>query len=133
MYDEWRGQEILTAVVPHVWSEHGGVQRAAKGREEKGYKISLEVASFNTATFPNEELKTGILQLDDTNSIIMVDHFNEEDRALLYHDMFKAQQKINAEYPSLKFDSFVISKTNFNVLYQTKELDTYKRFYTSHY
>ena len=74
-----------------------------------------------------------LVLLDDTNSIIMVDQFNEEDRALLYHDLFKAQQKINAEYPSLKFDNFVISKTNFNILYQTKELDTYKRFYTSHY
>jgi tetratricopeptide (TPR) repeat protein len=101
--------------------------------QEGADKLTVEIDSFNNSFFSTEGLKTGILKLDATHSIIMVDQFDGQDNALLYHDLFKAEQKIISEYPSLKFDNFVISKSNFTVLYETKELDNYKKFYTAHY
>jgi outer membrane protein assembly factor BamD (BamD/ComL family) len=101
--------------------------------QEGSDKLTVEIDLFNNAFFSMEGLKTGILKLDDSYSIVMVDQFDGQDNALLYHDLFKAEQKIISEYPSLKFDNFVISKTNFTILYETKELDNYKKFYTTHY
>jgi len=95
--------------------------------------ILTEIESFNNEYFSGQNLKTGTLKLDKTNTIILVDHFNNQEKALYYYDLFKAEENIQSESPSLKFDKFVISKENFEVLYKTKELDTYRNFHARHY
>jgi len=95
--------------------------------------ILTNIESFNSEYFNDNNLKTGTLKLDNTHTIILVDHFVNMEKALYYYDLFKGEEQIQAESPSLKFDNFVISKDNFEVLYKTKELDSYKKFYSLHY
>lgn len=95
--------------------------------------ILTEIESFNNEYFSGQNLKTGTLKLDGSNTIILVDHFNDQEKALYYYDLFKAEENIQSELPGLKFDKFVISKENFEVLYNTKELDTYRKFHALHY
>ncbi len=95
--------------------------------------LTTTIESFNNTNYSDKPFKTGTLKLDNTSGLILVDHFKNQDEALLYYDLFKAENSSNTESASLKFDTFVISKSNFEVLYRTKELNTYRNFYSLNY
>jgi outer membrane protein assembly factor BamD (BamD/ComL family) len=104
-------------------------ERSQTGNDE----LIAQIEDFNTKNYMDENLKTGTLKLDESKAIVLVDHFKDQQDALLYYDLWKANNTVATENPSFKFDTFVISKNNFDVLYKTKELDTYKTFYSRHY
>ena len=96
-------------------------------------KLIMQIESFNKESFSSSGLKTGTLKLDQSKAIILVDHFNDQETALFYYDLWQANNSLAADNPNLKFDTFVISKNNFQILYKTKELETYKSFYVLNY
>jgi len=96
-------------------------------------QLITQIEEFNKNQFASSNLKTGTLKLDQTNAIILVDKFNDQKSALYYFDLWQANNSLDADSPNLKFDTFVISKNNFQILYKTKELDTYRSFYSLHY
>jgi hypothetical protein len=95
--------------------------------------LITSIESFNSTNYINHELKTGTLKLDNINGLILVQPFQNQEDALLYYDLFKAENSTNTESTSIKFDTFVITKSNFEILYKTKELNTYKKFYSTNY
>ena len=56
----------------------------------------------------------------------MVRVFENKDEALLFYDIIKSEQ-------SIENVTFVISNSNFEELYQTKEIDKYLTFFESNY
>lgn len=96
-------------------------------------KLISAIEAFNSSNFTESELKTGTLKLDNSTSLVMVDRFKDQESALFYYDLWRAQNTMASESRNFKFDTFVISQKNFEILYKTKELDTYKSFYTLHY
>ncbi|NJM25457.1 MAG: hypothetical protein HC859_08180 [Bacteroidia bacterium] len=56
-----------------------------------------------------------------------------------YESVMKYQRTFNEKLSTLsglrnhKFNTFVISKDNFNILYRTKGIDEYLRFYDKNY
>ena len=106
------------------------VYGANSGSEEV---LLTQIEEFNVAHFNDRGLTTGTLKLDDDMDIIVVARFNNQSEALYYYDLFLAEQTTDTEFASLKFDNFVITKENFDVLYQTKELDNYRSFYSINY
>lgn len=76
--------------------------------------------------FGNKHLSTGTLKGTNGNSYIIVKEFDGKDEALLFYDYVKAEQ-------SIEDVNFVISKSNFEVLYHTHEIDTYLKFFENHY
>ena len=101
--------------------------------QKEGELIITQIESFNNQKFSDSGLKTGTLKLDQSNAIILVDHFENQETALFYYDLWQANNSLAADNPNLKFDTFVISKNNFEILYKTKELETYKSFYVLNY
>lgn len=76
--------------------------------------------------FANQELTTGALDVGGGISYIVVKTLKNKEEALLFYDTIKGEQTIEDV-------NFVISKLNFEELYQTKELDTYLQFFESNY
>ncbi len=76
--------------------------------------------------YANKNFKVGKLDLQPTSSFIVVKTFSNKDESLLFYDIIKSEQ-------SIKNVIFVISKLNFELLYQTKELDTYLTFFEANY
>ena len=95
--------------------------------------LITSIESFNKTNYIDHELKTGTLKLDNINGLILVQPFQNQEDALLYYDLFKAENSSSTESTSIKFDTFVITKSNFEILYKTKELNTYKKFYSTNY
>lgn len=76
--------------------------------------------------FDNQNLLSGKLEIDKTRSFIVVKTFKSKDDSLLFYDILKSEQ-------SNENVIFVITKLNFEVLYQTKEIDTYFKFFEKNY
>lgn len=78
------------------------------------------------AQFANLKISLGKLDLDKSNSFLVVKTFSSKDEALLFYDLIKSEQ-------SIENVTFVISKLNFEELYQTKEINSYLEFFQKNY
>ncbi len=76
--------------------------------------------------FAKQKLSTGKLSIDKSTFFIIVKVFENKDEALLFYDIIKSEQ-------SIENVTFVISNSNFEELYQTKEIDKYLSFFESNY
>ena len=76
--------------------------------------------------FAKQQLTIGNLSVDKTKEFVIVKVFENKKEALLFYDTIKSEQ-------SIENITFVISNSNFEELYQTKEIDTYLLFFGSNY
>lgn len=91
--------------------------------------VQSQTATLNriiNAHFANKNISTGQLILDQNRFFIVVKEFPTKDESLLFYDIIKSEQ-------SSENVTFVISKINFEELYQTKELDLYIDFFKNNY
>ena len=83
--------------------------------------------------FQSLNLKNGNLSFDDENSMIIVNEFEATNDAINYYRTFNEKVTALQETPSVKSYNFVISKDNFQILYQTKGLKEYLDFFKKNY
>ncbi|MEO9966166.1 MAG: methyltransferase [Reichenbachiella sp.] len=88
---------------------------------------------FKTLINDDSHLKIGNLILDETNSMILISEFELRKTAEDFNQLVEAENPAEKINKTGKFFNFVITKDNFNILYQTKELDTYLKFYRKNY
>jgi tetratricopeptide (TPR) repeat protein len=85
--------------------------------------------SLVNGSFNNQNLDIGSLTLNDSTSMTLVQPFTNKAEALLFFDTTKAEQL----FDELKKPNFVISKSNFDILYKSKEIDAYMEFFREHF
>lgn len=81
------------------------------------------------SNFKKQNLKVGSLALNDSINMTIVQPFNDKNDALLFFDTIRAEQFFDEP----KKSSFVISTSNFDILYKSKEIDAYMEFYRKHF
>lgn len=81
--------------------------------------------------FPN--LKTGTLILSDEKSMLLVNEFSEKKPAQNFLELFKNQVSLKDLFKGERFDTFVISEDNFDILYKTKDVSAYLNFFENNY
>ncbi|MCV9388672.1 type IX secretion system periplasmic lipoprotein PorW/SprE [Reichenbachiella ulvae] len=79
------------------------------------------------------EVSVGNLILDEKYSLILLSEFANKSDAVEFNEIVDEQKPSEKINKSGKFYNFVITKENFNIFYQTKELDTYLTFYSKNY
>jgi len=84
---------------------------------------------FIGADFQSPNLDLGSLVLNDSINMTLVQPFSTKEEALLFFDMMKSEQL----FDELKKPNFVISKSNFDILYKSKEIDAYMEFFREHF
>ena len=85
--------------------------------------------SLSNASFKEKILDVGSLNLSDTLQVTVVRTFATKDEALLFFDVAKAEQL----FDDVKNPNFVISESNFDILYKSKEIEAYLEFYKEHF
>ena len=85
--------------------------------------------SLVVSGFKEQKLEIGSLVLNDSINMTLVQPFATKDDALLFYDTTKADQL----FDELKKPNFVISKSNFDILYKSKEIDAYMEFFSEHF
>tara|TARA_R110002012_G_scaffold292055_1_gene486838 strand:+ start:16562 stop:19132 length:2571 start_codon:yes stop_codon:yes gene_type:complete len=78
-------------------------------------------------------LTLGNLILDARRSMILVNSFPGKKEAAEFYQNFNSNNTLFKEYGTIKFYNFVITRENFNVFYQTKDLEAYLTFFNNNY
>ena len=96
-------------------------------------KISEALEVFNKTSFKEKRLNTTNLVFHDDYVLTIVTDFPDRLSAVDYFDKFTGQASNNKTFASHKFDTFVITKSNFDIFYRTKALDEYLTFFDRNY
>jgi hypothetical protein len=75
----------------------------------------------------------GNLILDARRSMVLVNSFPGKKEAAEFYQNFNSNNTLFKEYGTVKFYNFVITRENFNVFYQTKDLEAYLTFFNNNY
>ncbi|MGB3467431.1 MAG: methyltransferase [Cyclobacteriaceae bacterium] len=103
-----------------------------EAKDGAGNKISAFV-SKKLEEMGRTDLTPANLIFEEGKGVIIINEFSDKESSLIFKESFKSGKSIETEFKELKLDQFVITDKNFNTLYQTKEVDTYLKFYRSNY
>ncbi|MCK6617273.1 MAG: tetratricopeptide repeat protein [Cyclobacteriaceae bacterium] len=101
---------------------------------EKLENVVVETLNtFNGLYFNDLNLKVSNLILNDEYTLTMASDLPRISSALEYYKTFTEKLQSLTGLKNRKFNSFVITKDNFNIFYRTKGLDEYLRFFEKNY
>jgi outer membrane protein assembly factor BamD (BamD/ComL family) len=94
-----------------------------------------EVDNYNKTTYPNKKLTVGKLEFDPKlgQFVLFINVFETKEAALEYDKALKIALENFDASKGKEFDNFVISIDNFQMLYQSKEVEAYRTFYKRFY
>ncbi|MEM9389165.1 MAG: tetratricopeptide repeat protein, partial [Bacteroidota bacterium] len=96
-------------------------------------QLNEAVTAFNLDNFPNQPLQSSSLILNDELSMVMVSNFDTKEEAEKYFTSYIRNNPVPENTLNSKFSKFVISKSNFNIFYESKDPETYLRFFEKNY
>lgn len=96
-------------------------------------KVTAEIESYNKTVVKDKKLETSNLVLNENLTLTMVTDLKDKAAALEYFDKLSGWLAQRPSLTSYKFDTFVITKDNFQIFYRTKALDEYLTFYDRNY
>ena len=91
--------------------------------------VSKTLEGFNQNQFKSQGLKVSNLILDESQSLTFVSDLSNMNEAQEYYRVFTEKQPTLTALKNHKFNTFVITKSNFDILYRTKSLDEYLQFF----
>lgn len=94
--------------------------------------ISQAIDNYNTK-HAGLNLKTSNLILNDDLAMILISDFENKIDAFEYYSDFVKSDPIDEAKRNSKFYKFVITKDNFNIFYQSKDLEAYLKFFEKNY
>ncbi len=78
-------------------------------------------------------LKTANLILSEKKSMLLVNIFPGKGTASNFQKSFGKENDLKETFKGSKFDVFVITEDNFDILYRTKDVSAYLNFFEKHY
>ena len=96
-------------------------------------QLNKVITAFNSDNFPNQPLQSSSLILNDELSMVMVSNFDTKEEAEKYFTSYIQNNPVPENTLNSKFSKFVISKSNFNIFYESKDPETYLRFFEKNY
>ncbi|MEQ8572518.1 MAG: tetratricopeptide repeat protein [Fulvivirga sp.] len=94
--------------------------------------VSQSIDNYN-AKHAGLNLKTSNLILNDDLAMILISDFENKIDAFEYYSDFVKSDPIDEAKRNSKFYKFVITKDNFNIFYQSKDLEAYIKFFEKNY
>ncbi len=96
-------------------------------------ELPSRMEKFIQSNYPNQELNIGQLILTGSKSLIVVNQFQSKLEALTFFNLFNGEKNPLKGLNTLNFSNFVITKDNFEIFYQSKDVENYKLFFEEHY
>ena len=81
----------------------------------------------------NFGLTTGNLILDENYAMVLINEFPAKGSAMQFLSRIETGLVLSESYKGEKFYYLVISEDNFDIFYQTKDLNAYLNFFETHY
>jgi len=96
-------------------------------------ELISKLETFNDENFQNEGLNSGNLIINDDYAMVFIHEFGGLRTSLKYFDLFNSNGVTNTVISQSKMNNFVITKDNFNIFYQSKDLTNYLKFFSKFY
>ena len=101
-------------------------------------ELMYQIEVFNSEYYQDADLTTANLTLEGNKAMIIVRNFSEKESANEYYKNFNSENSPLKKLSKIlvaetTFNNFVITQDNFNIFYQTKDLNTYLRFFENNY
>jgi hypothetical protein len=94
--------------------------------------FAREFDQFNLQNFAPQKLTSSSLIFDKDRAMVLVQDFGDKGKAFSYYETLKKQGFLN-DYSGNEFSTFVITKENFEIFYQSKDLKGYLSFFNNFY
>lgn len=91
------------------------------------------VDSFNLENYSEAKLSAVNLRLNDNKAMVYVSQFADRGAAMKYFRSFERNQPLPEEAKNGKINFVVISKDNFQILYDSKDFNSYLKFFDKFY
>ena len=78
-------------------------------------------------------MNTGNIVFDEDYAMVLVNEFTDDESASSFIARFISENDLTKKYPGEILYPLVITKENFEIFYETKDLDSYLTFYGKHY
>ena len=101
-------------------------------KDDAANKISAYM-SERLKAMKRDNLTPANINFDSGRGVLIVNEFVDKATAMDFNAELQKEKTIAEELKTIKLNEFVISDENFNTLYQTKELNTYLKFYRNNY
>jgi hypothetical protein len=102
-------------------------------KEDLINNIPKAIEAFNGQNDKFYNLKIGNLIFNDDYSMVLVNEFGQMNEAVSYYKNFLQKEVVKLADPTIKIYNFVITKDNFQILYQTKGINDYLEFFRKNY
>ncbi|MET4081451.1 tetratricopeptide (TPR) repeat protein [Pedobacter sp. UYP30] len=90
------------------------------------------IGQFNRGNYPDNDLVHKLIELDD-DQLIYINSFVDLSDAKIYESSIKNQLNKIMKVPNNNYETFIISKENFEKLLDRKRIDSYLEFYRENY
>lgn len=95
--------------------------------------MTIAIADFNKKFFKNYTLNTKAVYLNPQEQMIMVSGLTDKKMGLSYVENITQQKVASNGLGGAPVKHFVISNTNFQTFYSTKDFEGYEAYYKEHY
>jgi tetratricopeptide (TPR) repeat protein len=104
-----------------------------ESNKEVTEEINESLDLFNTLNYGTKKFQISNLLLESGRTAILVGNFENGEQAFDYMKKIENNHVIDRDWQNSKLINFVIGKNNFDILYQTKDLQSYLRFFNKTY
>jgi len=94
--------------------------------------LKIKISDFNAGFFSTLPLEIANIIFNDNQSIITIKGFDSKNKAMDYYNAIKDDQTVFGSGP-VKRTIVAITQSNFNKLFEKKNLDVYKAFFVKNY
>jgi TolA-binding protein len=96
-------------------------------------KLNFEVSSFNIFTFNMRTFRVNNHLFSDKLELVSVKPFKNQKQAVNYMKLIENNDVVFDVLKQQRYEQFVISESNFELMQKEKEIDDYLKFYNTNY
>ncbi len=101
-------------------------------RDKANSNLAQSFDQFNASNFEGQGLSASSLIFDDQQALVLVQAFDSKSQALKYYEILVLSDLL-ANFDKQEVNNFVITEENFEIFYQTKDLEGYRSFFSNFY
>ncbi len=96
-------------------------------------RLKFRISDFNVENFDDEFYEVNAVPLNEDLQMVVVKNFNDQKRAMDYYQAILASDLVYEDFSEIDYRHFVISKENYNLFFQHKNVFQYIQFFRENY
>ncbi len=96
-------------------------------------RLEFDIVNFNTDFFSMNDFNVSDVLLNDNYQLVTIKSFDDVVQAKTYYDTILLQKDVFKKLEGIKHEIFLISKDNYGIFYNDKNVEKYIRFFNKFY